>query len=946
MVVIFILAVAGLVWLANRVRVLLRLPVDSAMRLLPIPVPTVPLISVNKITDSSIFIHWDSYEEADADQDDNTEDLVYGNTISHFILYINGLETQTISGKQNSCTLQDLKPGSHYQIDLVCYNILGYKSRSSPIYVKTSSNSVLDTTDEGLAYPESVIRSLLNGDELKAMVKVEQTATRARSRAASVNENVTKNKNLSKPLAQNSVSNKQDDDNKSKNSNKLVPFKKHSHLPHLTTDINDLKWMLESALDEYNSIIKSYQNYAAEIKEEEATLCIDRDGAKKRKKYEDASKASLRQEIKLLEEQKLKTNIRFNKDEKRLEDKKAKIAKQKDQIETWKNEMETMAQKVESFKTEKPKKLSDLQSEIDQQKMVNESHHKRFASLENELKVALNDRKHLDNVKKQLETLINNLPNYFNPNTGLYNADGIEAIESIIKLMPTWGEQLRDELIIKDQNIFNAWKKEEDELIRNANQHQKFQIQQKEKEKEQELKRQQQQKLQGQLQEQLQEHLQQQHLQQQLLQQQQQQQQQPLQAQIHSQNILSVPINQSIPTTSMGHVMNPNPNQMSTSNSTSSQLPMQKVRYNASPDYQFTSLSSLDNTQHRRIPSTNSWGQSDVWSAPNVQVNNQSGIYNLFPNEPTFSSNVSPNISLNTFDYSTQSPPQQQQQQQIPQLTTSLSALSNTQQLMHQRSSGSLGPIRLDGLNNLSAPNSSAGMISSVGGGGAGVTGSGYPMYIDSSGRQRSGSRGTIWSNGNASTTNPSGLHNLLSNQLSSQLNMTENAPYYNNGSPSIHEQEPIEVHNDHHSTGSFSLKNTILKSFSPHKSSNANNNNNSHNNNNNGVNLSSDPIAVESGDYTEHKHSKSMSSNGSGSIVGSGNISNNSGSSSIWGSSRFFKMKKQPGNEYDNNAAATSDTGNVGSSGGSSGGGSTGRKLSLFSTKEKRLSSPALNHQ
>lgn len=836
---LLLLAIAGIMWLSHRFKMIVQMPVGSSMRSLSIPIPTVPLISVNKITHSTVFLHWDSYS------DDEGKD-VNPNSISHYILYVNGIQSNVINGRQQSCTIENLIPSKNYQIDLVTFNVSGYQSRSSPIFIKTSFKKVNSIKDEGLNYPDSIIKSLLDDDELKSIVRVDNFKSRSRSGS------LTENTNGSGNNANNSSNS---------SNNKLV----HVNLPHLTSDINELKWMLETALAEYNSLLIANNEASIEFNEEELNLSATRNEAKERRRYEDTSKASLRQEIKLLEEQKLKANTRLNKDEKKLEEKKLKIIKQNEDIAKWELKMNEMKESITRFKNEKPQLIEKYQREIEELNKMTFTNFSNFHEIENDLKTEISDRKQLEVTKKKLETLITQLPGCFNFNTGLYNADGIEIIESIIKLFPTWGEQLRDELIIKDQDIFNLWKKGEDELIRAAKGHSL-----------------------------------------------------PVQTSSLSVPTSSPPLSTTaIPSNSLGHVLNP---------TNSGSINSQSI-FNVSPDLQFASIDH----SHKRIPSNHSWGGSDVWSIPNLNVNDQNIINllgdNLFSAPNQISS--SPNLTnpLSGYDYS--SPQQQQSQHQQQQAVaqpapsiTSITALSNNaKQLMHKTSNGSLGGLLLDGLQTSplqmttpqSAPQQPTDWTN---------TSTTNPFsYVDNGGRGRSGSNRTIWSNNNSILTNSGslngnngGIHSLLNGSLQ----MTTE-PYYPNGVNT----EPQNASDDDHHSSSFSLKSKIFKfGMSPHKTLS----------NKTSVTNDEDIITDEDGTSNFHKHSKSTesSSTNGGSNSGGGFLA-----SGLTTTSRFFKKHRLSTGTSFPDAPIEEDEEQLNSPVVETGNGL--RKLSLFSKNEKR---------
>lgn len=476
MFMLLLLAIAGVLWLGHRVKLLLQLPIDASVKNLMISIPTVPLISINRVTDTTIMLHWDSTlndqlndkqsKNDKRDVKDLTDPLVLPqlqpNSISHYILYINGLQAAEINGREVCCELEHLNPATGYQIDLVAFNMAGYRSKSSSVYVRTAAKSLTHAIkDEGMEYPDSIIRSLLSKEERSALVKVrvfKGSTPVNRSRSGTL---------IDSP---GSTPDGKYDQDLSKALTSLTTNERHTHdNPHLTNDVNHLKWMLESLLAEFNSVLKAQKEAETEYKEEEASLIISRNEAKERRKYEDASRASLRQEIKLLEEQRMKGKTRFSKDEKKIEKKNLKIGKQLEEIQKWKDEIKEMKLKEIQFEKERPERIDQYHNEVEILKNEINTIQSEINSIDENLKASISKRKKMDTVKTELEQNASKLAACMDSN-GLYNIEGVGIIESIAAMFPEWAKELRNELIIKDQDTFNSWKKAKDELLRKVNQ--------------------------------------------------------------------------------------------------------------------------------------------------------------------------------------------------------------------------------------------------------------------------------------------------------------------------------------------------------------------------------------------------------------------------------------------------------------------------------------------
>ncbi|OWB57691.1 hypothetical protein B5S28_g3657 [[Candida] boidinii] len=153
-----VLAIFGFFWLLNRFLSLLLVPITKIIKSLNISIPTVPLISVDKVSDNSMVLHWNSSPSVFDDNEKETENEktqltidgppILQNTspsaISHYVLYINGLKSAIIDGNSKSCVVEGLLPDSNYQVDIVAFNMANFRSKSSPIYVKTRKTPILN----------------------------------------------------------------------------------------------------------------------------------------------------------------------------------------------------------------------------------------------------------------------------------------------------------------------------------------------------------------------------------------------------------------------------------------------------------------------------------------------------------------------------------------------------------------------------------------------------------------------------------------------------------------------------------------------------------------------------------------------------------------------------------------------------------------------------------
>ncbi|GME78425.1 unnamed protein product [Ambrosiozyma monospora] len=228
--------------------------------------------------------------------------------------------------------------------------------------------------------------------------------------------------------------------------------------PHLITDITELKFLLESSVDEVRSIKKLYFETETEIKEEELSLISSRDEAKKRRRFEDSNRASLKQEIRFLEEQRMKTESRISTDKNKLGARMKGLRKKEKEIENWKKNTAEMKQTQEKEERDLPAKINDLKTQIQEL-------HKQIFSLqsenhviEDEFKDELAKRKKMDTLKQKIAGLFEELRDSTIKTTGLLDHRGQEIFNEIIQLKPEWEQQLRQELMTIEETSESSWR--------------------------------------------------------------------------------------------------------------------------------------------------------------------------------------------------------------------------------------------------------------------------------------------------------------------------------------------------------------------------------------------------------------------------------------------------------------------------------------------------------
>ncbi|KAG7878804.1 hypothetical protein KL938_003947 [Ogataea parapolymorpha] len=425
MLVLVVLALLGFLWLLNRLLVLLSVPLDRSIKYLNVSIPPVPLISIDKVTHSSMVLHWDY--PVDDDDHEQTADgpPVLSHTspksISHYLLYINGIQTAVIDGNLQSCVISGLNPESNYQVDLVAFNIANFRSKSSPVYVKTGKNDMAEPD-----HPDELLNVLIPDDERETVTK--------------------KSTFRQKSPASRSRSNTVDQEN----------YKARIH-PHLITDINELKFLLETGLEAVRSLTRAGKELETDFVDEEASLLAARNEAKERRKLEDQNRSSLRQEIKFLEETRMRSESRIASDQTKLATRRRKIEEKRRQMQEWEAILAEKRAAKEQLAAAEPAELETLKLQVEQLNKDIFRLQTEIHDVEEDIKYESANRKRLDALKQHLQGLFESLRTCIDEQTGILRPEGQAVLATIIGLKPDWEQDLKNEFTL-DEHFELQWR--------------------------------------------------------------------------------------------------------------------------------------------------------------------------------------------------------------------------------------------------------------------------------------------------------------------------------------------------------------------------------------------------------------------------------------------------------------------------------------------------------
>ncbi|CDK28426.1 unnamed protein product [Kuraishia capsulata CBS 1993] len=436
--IIYVLFLAAVGWLIHRFIDLNTVPTEKAICNLNIHVPKVPQISIDNVTESSIALHWDTSSGSNhsEDQRDSLSDptpplgLSAVNTcaINHYVLYVNGVQVAVIDGGQKACLLDSLISNTNYQIDLVAVNVSNYRSKSFPIYVKTRETQLSqpmakeESASEGLEFnlkddPEDLLNHLAHAKEAeKEKVKMHNTFR------------------------------KQSPPGRRSRSNTVEKPQEQLPDPETITDIEELRFLLESGQEDLRSILQQQLQCQLEYRDEENLLNSTRNDLRQRKKIEDANRASVKSEIKYLEDSKrnfedkiFKNRMKLDEKLKTIDEKEKEMSEWMEMLEAKRNSNKELDSNASRTERELLSKTEMLNKEIFA--LQNENH-----EIEDDIKDLSAKRKKLENDKKHLVTIFRALETSTDIHTGAVGAEGSKALEKLSELNPGWKTEIEAEI--------------------------------------------------------------------------------------------------------------------------------------------------------------------------------------------------------------------------------------------------------------------------------------------------------------------------------------------------------------------------------------------------------------------------------------------------------------------------------------------------------------------
>ncbi|CCF58201.1 hypothetical protein KAFR_0E00470 [Kazachstania africana CBS 2517] len=426
----------AILWLLLRLYKFLSIPVSEIVNTLNIKTPPAVKVSIDKISSTSITIHWEN--EPTINNSDNY--------ISYFLLYMNNSQVAIFPNNPKSlytcCSITNLTSQTQYQLDFITVNNMGFVNKVPSIYCMTKEKNNVEYTNE-----ESGLKD-------------------REWRRNPVTSRVTRTPSNDSPVMESNDSNP----NTYTNLTSLKDLENYS--------IDDLKKILICSQEYLHDVLAKKNVLANDFRDTKLGLELELENLKIQWSHEIEFKRSLKSNIKSLENSKLLSDLKFEKLQEKIENSKTKITKMKNDIDRW-NELEQDDLNLDYLKEKYDKMINDktnslkemddkvkaLQEEIifkdDENKKLNVL--KRTSSsttLDDLNKPSSND---LFN-SNQMTSILKKLDECSNEKTGLSNVKGEDHLSKLNE-NSMLGKLINEQLIIDNNNEY-LWKSTKTNLIK------------------------------------------------------------------------------------------------------------------------------------------------------------------------------------------------------------------------------------------------------------------------------------------------------------------------------------------------------------------------------------------------------------------------------------------------------------------------------------------------
>lgn len=353
------------VWLWYRLFQFLDIPIFKIVDLLDIELPQSTKVSVDKITQDSITLHWENEPES-IDLSLSVDEMRHRFKVLSYKLYLDGKLVANFPNTKRTYTcvsLQGLKCGTQYQVDLVTVNQLGFTNKLPNLFVMTLPIDSKKPSDFSLfsEYPDEQLM-----DEVSTLIPAD-----AKWR---------------KPLLI------------TQTPKTITPS--YSSLTTLNDlerfSIQDLKNILVCSQEDLHDVLQQHSLTLQDFKDSKLQLQMELDNLKVQWNHEIELRKSMKSTINSLESSKLLYDLKREKLERSLKQINQKIEKMNNDMLAWSADSD-----IASKKSALEDKYKTLLQQLDQQ--MDETS-KQIKKLQNEVLEQEDENKRLNQLKKYMDS--------------------------------------------------------------------------------------------------------------------------------------------------------------------------------------------------------------------------------------------------------------------------------------------------------------------------------------------------------------------------------------------------------------------------------------------------------------------------------------------------------------------------------------------------------------
>ncbi|KAL3235559.1 Gta1p RNJ42_02335 [Nakaseomyces bracarensis] len=322
-----LVALLAVCWLVYRLVRFVTIPVSSIVATLGVRTPAAAKVSVDKVTEDSITVHWENEPLEMVGREEEA--------VCYYILYLNGFQIAVFHNNPRAlytcCNIKGLESDAEFQFDFVSINRMGYVNKLPSVYCKTAAAGVKAAdvpVSGGSGHVAEVDFDLMVQQDFDTDGKKRwrrNTLVKKGSGPSKQEDTVVQNLNAGEHYP---------------SYNSLTTLKA---LENYTVD--DLKKILVCAQEDLHDVLAQEQSLMEDFQESQEQLQLELENLRTNWAHEINLRKTLKSSIKSLENSKMLTDLKTDKLKKKINDLKFKISRMEKDMKDWNKENEVLCNK-------------------------------------------------------------------------------------------------------------------------------------------------------------------------------------------------------------------------------------------------------------------------------------------------------------------------------------------------------------------------------------------------------------------------------------------------------------------------------------------------------------------------------------------------------------------------------------------------------------------------